>query len=222
MACEICHSEMLQVATSMMDCSATAEEIATAIGFTAEEVQQHIDICCAPPPATSIEEQLVASDERLRTLSDRITVATTSAGLSGDSRGALQGLALATKAEIELRRRLEETKKATPRVLPLNYQDWDPAERERFAQWRDMVISPYAALAQMEPARVLEMCTAGLDDAGHAEQAELRSQLERFAFCFTQIRAGIKVGSEFMRNLRNHFDDLQRRYEQLEPRLAVR
>src|ERR1019366_361670 len=109
MPCSICESPMLGVVTAQLDCGASAEEIGVQLGLDPAEVEAHLRICCKPAESpASIEEALQQSDARLQVLSDRISTAVVSSGLSGDSRSALTGLSLAVRVELENRRRLEE------------------------------------------------------------------------------------------------------------------
>src|SRR5580658_1491503 len=113
MPCPVCTNPMIGVVTSMLDCSASAEEIAASCGLSVEEVEQHITECCKPAVAPTT---LAASDNRLALLADRISACITTAGMSGDIRGQLSALSLGVRAELEFRRRLETQEK--DRAIP--------------------------------------------------------------------------------------------------------
>jgi hypothetical protein len=213
---------MLGVVTAQLDCGASADEIGAQLGLDPAEVEAHLRICCKPPePPVSVEQALQQSDERLQVLSDRISTAVVSSGLSGDSRSALSGLSLAVRVELENRRRLEEQAKTAPRTLPRDPAAWSDEERERHTDFLDSIVSKYGFLAELEPETVLAECAASLDGAGRAAQSQLRDELRRYAFVWCQLQGGIRPGDEFWKNLNYSFNDLRQRYEQAEP-LAVR
>jgi hypothetical protein len=104
--CPACTSTYALEIASMLACGADAETIATTTGLDVALVEQHIESCTTATDDSP--DSLEKSDARLRALSEQITSASLAAGLQGDAKGALAGLAIALRAETELRRRLED------------------------------------------------------------------------------------------------------------------
>jgi hypothetical protein len=106
--CPICTSAYALEISTMLDCGATVETIASSTGLDVALVQEHIETCCTTVTDDDSPDTLEKSDKRLRVLSERITAATLGAGLSGDAKSQIAALAIALRAETELRRRLED------------------------------------------------------------------------------------------------------------------
>jgi hypothetical protein len=92
---------------SMIACGATAETIATTTGLDVNAVEDHLATCCATITDDG-PDSLEKSDQRLRNLSELIGSASLAAGLQGDPKTQIAALAVALRAETELRRRLED------------------------------------------------------------------------------------------------------------------
>ena len=128
--CPVCTSEFALEVASMIACGADAETIATTTGLDVDAVEQHIETCCAMATDDS-PDSLEKSDARLRALSEQITSASLAAGLQGDAKGQLAGLAIALRAETELRRRLEDQIEKQPDgILPITVEQYDELTRQ--------------------------------------------------------------------------------------------
>lgn len=90
----------------MLACGADAETIATTTGLDIALVEQHIESCTTATDDSP--DSLEKSDQRLRNLSELIGSASLAAGLQGDPKTQIAALAVALRAETELRRRLED------------------------------------------------------------------------------------------------------------------
>jgi hypothetical protein len=106
--CPVCVSPMLLTVVSLAEQGSGVSEIADSTGLTQLEIERHFEKCCASIAVFPEKDSLNASDERLRQLQERISLAISVSGVQGDIRSHLTGLSLAIRAELELRRRLEE------------------------------------------------------------------------------------------------------------------
>jgi hypothetical protein len=104
--CQVCISPMLLTVVSMAETGSGAGEISTATGLDELDIERHFVECCRP--VTPVKDTMNASDDRLRQLQSRIELAISVSGLQGDGKNHLAGLSLALRAELELRRRLED------------------------------------------------------------------------------------------------------------------
>jgi hypothetical protein len=101
--CSVCSSPTLTIIQSMIECGASAEEIANTTGLELTAIQEHLEKCCVEVqefPAGTEPEQ---SDQRLRIWLERSNQSWHSCTLVGDARGAQAALQSGIKAELALR-----------------------------------------------------------------------------------------------------------------------
>ena len=106
--CQVCISPMLLTVVSMAETGSGAGEISTAVGLDEIDIERHFAECCRPAAPAVEKDSMAASDSRLRLLQERISLAVNISGIQGDGKNHLAGLSLALRAELELRRRLED------------------------------------------------------------------------------------------------------------------
>jgi len=105
--CCVCSSPMLTITLSMVECGASAEEIAETTTLPLAAVEQHLKQCCTAPPEFPLGIHQTESDARLRTWILRSNQSWYSCTLIGDARGAQAALASGIKAELSLRAEIE-------------------------------------------------------------------------------------------------------------------
>jgi hypothetical protein len=116
-SCPVCTSSFAVEVSSMIACGADANLIATTTGLDVAAVEQHIETCCALTLDDG-PDSLEKSDQRLRNLTELIGSASLAAGLQGDPKTQIAALAVALRAETELRRRLEDQLEKHPDGIP--------------------------------------------------------------------------------------------------------
>lgn len=91
----------------MLACGATPDAIAASTGLDPVAVEAHLAACVSPSTLDDTPDNLERSDQRLRALAEKISLAGTGAGLQGDAKSLLTALSISLRVEMEIRRRLE-------------------------------------------------------------------------------------------------------------------
>jgi hypothetical protein len=201
--------------SAMIDCGASAQEIADSTALDVADLEHHLDVCCRPPATlTSVEEALAASDQRLQVLSERISATIVSAGLTGDCKSQLGALSLAVRVELENRRRAEEAAKAAVHDLPLDPNSWTDLEKSKFHAWLDSIIPSAAYLVNLTPAQIAAEFRPLCDPDGITEK-ELAEALRNQANIIIDHRSEIPALDETMRIFRFRVAEIEKKQAQL-------
>jgi hypothetical protein len=120
--CCVCSSPMLAITLSMVECGASAEEIANTTGVELPAIQEHLENCCVEVQESPAGTEPEQSDQRLRIWPERSNQSWHSCTLVGDTRGAQAALQSGIKAELALRAKagLGQTAPAEPEDGPCN------------------------------------------------------------------------------------------------------
>jgi hypothetical protein len=120
--CFVCLSPMLLSVVSLAEGGASADEISTATGLDTLAIEKHFAECCTSTDSLSGPDSMDASDERLRRLSERISLAANISGIQGDTKSHLSALSLALRVELEQRQAIAD-RLVAKRAAPANDAD---------------------------------------------------------------------------------------------------
>ena len=148
--CEICASPVATVIATLLECSATLEEMSVHVGLDAESIKAHLQhVATLPATEDDASDPLKISDARLQVLLQRAQQAFIAAGLQGNSTGQVSALNAQTKLEIEYRRRQElRASRQYGQSLARDPNTWTESERERVRSYLDWLVTQFESYEQ--------------------------------------------------------------------------